>query len=432
MAASPLGLAQRLPFYYGWLIVGAQFMAVMATAGPTTWAFGVFAGPMEAELGWGRGTLFGAVTVRMIIGVGLMPFMSRLMDKPRWPALVMVSTSVAYAVSLMLVATVQTVTQYYLVLGVLGGLSAAGASGGLYQAIVPKWFIRKRGRAVAFGSMGSSLAALTSPLYVGLFVDSFGWRSAWLLTGVVMFVVMVPIATLVRRQPEDVGLLPDGAVVEAPSAAARAAPSGDVSFTVGQALRSPTTWFLIAATVLISGSLQGLGSSWINHYQDSGLSKESARLSVSADGIFAIGGRIAWGLASERVHIRHVFLFACVVTGLPLILLTNVTSLPMAMLYSALAGLTLGGYVSIQALIWADYYGRRNLGAIRAYFATPSLYAAAAGPWWIAMLHDSTGGYQSAYWVMLGGWLAAAGLVYVARPLRNTEPSSAPKISAGP
>ena len=130
MAITPPGLAQRLPFYYGWLIVGAQFMAVMATAGPTTWAFGVFAVPMEEELGWGRGTLFGAVTVRMIIGVGLMPFMSRLMDKPRWPALVMVSTSVAYAVSLMLVATVQTVTQYYLVLGVLGGLSAAGASGG--------------------------------------------------------------------------------------------------------------------------------------------------------------------------------------------------------------------------------------------------------------------------------------------------------------
>ncbi len=430
MTVTPPGLAQRLPFYYGWLIVGAQFMAVMATAGPTTWAFGVFAVPMEEELGWGRGTLFGAVTVRMIIGVGLMPFMSRLMDKPRWPALVMVSTSVAYAVSLMLVATVQTVSQYYLVVGVLGGLSAAGASGGLYQAIVPKWFIRKRGRAVAFGSMGSSLAALTSPLYVGLFVDSFGWRSAWLLTGALMFVLMVPLATLVRRQPEDIGLLPDGEAAVAPSAAAGPAPAREVSFSVGQALRSPTTWFLVAATVLISGSLQGLGSSWINHYQDSGLSKESARLAVSVYGMFAIGGRIAWGLASERVHIRRVFLFACVVTGLPLILLTNVTTLPMAMLYSAIAGLTLGGYVSIQALIWADYFGRRNLGAIRAYFATPSLYAAAAGPWWIAMLHDSSGGYQSAYWIMLVGWLAAAGLVYVARPLSVAQPAPQPNVPA--
>ena len=430
MAASPSRLAQRLPFYYGWLIVGAQFIAVMATAGPTSWAFGVFAIPMEEGLGWSRGTLFGGIAVRMLIGVALMPFMSRLMDKPRWPVLIMVLTSIAYAVSLMLTATVQTVTQYYLVVGLLGGLSAAGAGGGLYQAIVPKWFITKRGRAVAFGSMGSSLAALTSPLYVGFFVDSFGWRQAWFLTGILMFVLMVPMALLVRRQPEDIGLLPDGEPQPAPSASRRPAASRDVSFTVAQALRSPTTWLLVAATVLISGSLQGLGSSWINHYQDSGLSKESARLAVSVYGFFAIMGRISWGLMSERIHIRKVFFFACVVTGLPLILLANVDNLAMAMAYSALAGLTLGGFVSIQALIWADYFGRRNLGAIRAYFATPALYAAAAGPWWIAIARDAFGGYQWPYAIMTVGWLAAAGLVYLARPLRVPQAESVPEASA--
>ncbi len=157
-------LAKKLPFYYGWLIVGAQFTAVMATAGPTTWAFGIFAIPMEEELGWSRGTLFGGITVRMVIGVALMPLASRLMDNPKWPLLIMLSTSILYAVSLMMVALVDTVFQYYLVTGVLGGLSAAGASGGLYQALTPKWFVSKRGRAVAFGNMGSSLAALTSPL----------------------------------------------------------------------------------------------------------------------------------------------------------------------------------------------------------------------------------------------------------------------------
>ena len=429
--SAPSALAQRLPFFYGWIIVGAQFIAVMATAGPTTWAFGVFAVPMEQELGWSRGTLFGAVALRMLIGVGLMPFASRLMDTPRWPMIIMLVTSVMYAVSLMLVAVVQTVAQYYLVFAVLGGLSAAGASGGLYQALVPKWFIRKRGRAVALGSMGSSLAALTSPLYIGFFVDVFEWRMAWLLTGGIMFIVMTPLALLIRRQPEDIGLLPDGQGAPRPAANQPQAPSRDVSFSVGEALRSPTTWLLVAATIIISGSLQGLGSSWLNHYEDSGLSKEAARLAVSTYGLFAIGGRIIWGLISERVHIRHVFLFACVVTGLPLLLLVNVSTLPAAMLYSAAAGLTLGGYVSVQALIWADYFGRRNLGAIRAYFATPSLYAAAAGPWWIAFVHDNLGGYDWAYWIMLIGWLSAAALVYLARPLRKKTPADQAPAAAG-
>ena len=411
-------LAKKLPFYYGWLIVGAQFTAVMATAGPTTWAFGIFAIPMEEELGWSRGTLFGGITVRMVIGVALMPLASRLMDNPKWPLLIMLSTSILYAVSLMLVALVDTVFQYYLVTGVLGGLSAAGASGGLYQALTPKWFVSKRGRAVAFGTMGSSLAALTSPLYVGFFVDSFGWRPAWLLTGVIMFFVMVPFALIVRRQPEDIGLLPDGVPETQKSEKTKFSIKTDISFTVAQAFKSPTTWFLVVATVLISGSLQGLGSTWINNYKDSGLSDESARIAVSTYGFFAILGRITWGLLSEKIHIRKVFLFACLTTGIPLLLLMQVDSLFGAMLYASLAGLTLGGYVSVQPLIWADFFGRKNLGAIRAYFATPSLYAAAAGPWWIAVVYDNLGSYNLAYWIMFFGWLLAATLVYIAKPLK--------------
>ena len=411
-------LAKKLPFYYGWLIVGAQFTAVMATAGPTTWAFGIFAIPMEEELGWSRGTLFGGITVRMVIGVALMPLASRLMDNPKWPLLIMLSTSILYAVSLMLVALVDTVFQYYLVTGVLGGLSAAGASGGLYQALTPKWFVSKRGRAVAFGTMGSSLAALTSPLYVGFFVDSFGWRPAWFLTGVIMFFVMVPFALIVRRQPEDIGLLPDGVSETQESRKTKLVTKTDISFTVAQAFKSPTTWFLVVATVLISGSLQGLGSTWINNYKDSGLSDESARIAVSTYGFFAILGRITWGLLSEKIHIRKVFLFACLTTGIPLLLLMQVDSLFGAMLYASLAGLTLGGYVSVQPLIWADFFGRKNLGAIRAYFATPSLYAAAAGPWWIAVVYDNLGSYNLAYWIMFFGWLLAATLVYIAKPLK--------------
>ena len=446
---------KRLPFYYGWLMVAAQFMAVMATAGPTTWAFGLFAVSMEEELGWTRGSLFGALTVRMVIGVALMPIMSRLMDNPRWPLLIMLSTSVIYTGSLMLMARVGSELEYYLVFGVIGGLSAAGAGGQLYQAIIPKWFIRRRGRAVAFGSMGSSLGALTAPIYIGFFVEALGWREAWFITGVIMFVLMVPLTLLVRRQPEDIGLLPDGDLPDgdlltanAPQTAAGAATPGQASapplrrpaprraateesFTVREALRSRTTWLLVLATVLLSGSLQGLGSSWINHYIDVGLSRESAAAAVSTYGFFAILGRISWGLIAERMHIRKLFLIACVITALPLVLLVNVTNLPTAMLYAAVAGLTLGGYVAVQALIWANYFGRRHLGAIRGTFATPSLVAASVGPWWIAFVHDTQGSYTWAYWAMFIGWIAAFGLVFLARPLRKA-PAPTPSPATAP
>ena len=206
--AQPPTWARRLPFYYGWLLVIGQFNAALINIGP--WSFPLFAVGMEEDLGWSRSALYGTMTVRMLLGFVLMPFTSRLMDSQRWPRIIMFGSSVIFGLTLIAVSRVTSLLEFYLVYGVIGGIGASGAAGGLYQALIPKWFVRKRGRATAYASMGSAASALLSPLYIVLFIDLFGWRTSWVLMGIIMFIIVAPFTLLVRRAPEDLGLLPDG------------------------------------------------------------------------------------------------------------------------------------------------------------------------------------------------------------------------------
>jgi len=427
--------ARRLPFFYGWLIVAGQFLTTAATAGPTVWAFGLFAVPMGNDLGWSRSTIYGVLSLRLVIGILLLPLTSRLMDHPKWPRIVMVASSAVFAATTIALVRVSSVVEYYVVFGVIGGLSSAGASGLLYQALVPKWFIRKRGIAVSIGTLGSSVAAFISPLLVRPAVDAYGWRTTWLLTGIVMMVLMVPISALTRRSPEDLGLTPDGAPPEQSTAAAGARAQRmrqEHSFTVREVVRKPTTWLLVGATILAAPSLQGLATSWYPHYIDNGISAEGATLAVSMYGAFAIAGRLIWGNMGDRYHIRTIMVVLSAGTGLTLLFLLFAVSSPVtAMIYSAMSGVTLGGYVATNPLIWSNYFGRRYLGAIRGAFAPYALLVAAASPFLIAFIHDTTGTYTLAFWLIFAFWMIAALLVWLARPLAAPKAEPAKGSVAG-
>ncbi len=436
--AQPPTWARRLPFYYGWLLVIGQFNAALINIGP--WTFPLFAMGMEEDLGWSRSALFGSMTVRMLLGFVLMPFTSRLMDSQRWPRVIMFGSALIFGLTLIAVSRVTSLWEFYLVYGVIGGIGAAGASGGLYQALIPKWFIRKRGRATAYGSMGSAASALLSPIYVVLFIDLFGWRTTWVLMGIIMFIIVAPFTLLVRRAPEDIGLLPDGdkpepddpgeetpdGTTEQPSAPPQRRPRAadtEHSYTVREALRYRTTYLLILASIVTSQSTVGLGSTYFPYFIDVGVPERAAALAVSVYGGFAIAGRIIWGNLADKIHIRHLMLILCMATGLTLGLMIRVDTTLLAFVYTSLSGLTLGGYVAVNQLVWPNYYGRHHIGAIRGTFGVVSRWSTAGGPFLAAFIFDVWGDYDPAFFIMFIGWMLAVALFYFARPLKPRTPA---------
>ena len=114
---------------------------------------------------------------------------------------------------------------------------------------VLKWFVRNRGKAVAYVGLGIPVGALLFIPLTQVLINEIGWRGAWIVLAIIGIVVIVPLAAIfVRRQPEDVGLVPDG---DTPDVGKDGDGSGvravvdEVSWTVREAVRTTTLWRLV-------------------------------------------------------------------------------------------------------------------------------------------------------------------------------------------
>ena len=434
MSSSTAGAARR-GFYYGWLIVAGYLLAGVAGSGAMLWGFQVFVTPMSDELGWSRGTIYSVTLFRTLLVGALIVVLARLMDRRRWPPIVMTVSSVVLGLSVMALSLVNAYWQYFLFSVVLGSVGFAGAGGQLYQALVPKWFVRLRGKAIAFGSAGTAIGAFVYPTLADITIDAYGWRTAWVVIGVISLALLTPISLLIRRSPEDLGLLPDGDSAEQAEArradAAQRGVAEEHSFRPSEVLRYRTTWFIVLATMLAAPTMIGLTSNWAVHFQSIGFTRSEAATVVSTYGAASLVSRVLWGYFLDRHHVRGVAVVHAGLTACTILFLLLVDTFAVAIAYGAVQGLVLGGYLAIQPLIWSNFFGRAHLGAIRGAFAPFQTAVAAAAPFVIAASADAFDSYRPAFFALLVFWLLALGFMYGARPLPRPEQAEAVKAGGG-
>jgi MFS family permease len=392
---------------------------------------------MLDEFEWSRSTLFGALTVRMLVAGALSPITGRLADTERWPKLMMVAGGTIFAASLMAVSLVQTVTQYLLIFGVAGGVGTAAGSGLIRQAVVAKWFVRKRGRAMAVGTMGMGMGAFIYPVVTFALIQALGWRTAWVIVGLAAWVQLVPFALLTIRQPEDVGLLPDGDTPEEVAARRAARESGqarnsrpdaseEYSYTLREAVRTKTVWLLATSTTFIGFTVGGgFATTWVPRFQDVGIDPAIAATALATYGAGSVLSRFVWGYFADRYHVRSVLIVQMLLTSMMVIFMLQVRSAPIALIWSGFQGVIWGGYIGLNPLILPNYFGRQHIGTIRGAFTPLRSAAAAAGPLAIAWMFDITGSYDRPYFFVFVVWLLGALFMYLAKPVKPPERTTA-------
>ena len=195
-------------FYYGWVIVGVVAVASFAQSAEAMPVLGVFLKPITEEFGWSRSLFTGALTIGTLLGgvlaIGIGPMIDRYGG--RW-ILTIAITIVGTA--LILTSRINALWQFYL-LQIMARMVGMGVVMLAIQVAIPKWFIAKRGRAVAIGQVGLTFGNVVTPLYAQLLVRVADWRAAAATAGAVMLALSIlPTAILLRRSPEDMGLLPD-------------------------------------------------------------------------------------------------------------------------------------------------------------------------------------------------------------------------------
>jgi len=447
--------ARRRPrVFYGWWIVLCSWVGDFFSLGISFYSFSLFIKPMSEELGWSRGALSFALTLRSLLNIALGPVVGRILD--RWgPRFLMAGGALAAGTALLLLSQVHGILSFYLIFGLLWSLGFGTMSGLVTTTVVSKWFARRRGRAVAIAATGISIGGITLTQLTAFLLAHYHWRTAWIVLGLLLMVVIVPLALLImRRQPEDMGLRPDG---DQSAAERQASPSRAVSgpgssarrgrwrwrlptrpkqeerdWTLREAVRTPTAWLLVVASNLSGLSISTLTLHQVPLLQDRGLSVATAATVVTFFAVGSLTAKIVWGLAAELVPLRYLatlnFLGAAAAMGL----LFNVHSATAAFAYGAIAGVTMGAMPVVQNLLWPEYFGRAALGTIRGAFAPIGALSSGFGPYLGGALFDVTGSYSIALIIMIGATSTAAVLMFLARPPRVPKPVATASPATAP
>ncbi len=409
----------RPPIFYGWVVVAAAFTAQFIAVGVQTSVSAVFAPQMLDEFGWSRTAFFFADTagqvVLMIVGLLLGPRVDRFGSRP-----IMLLGVVICVPALVYMSQVDSYWEYFIVRGVFV-ITGASMAGFLVASVtVSKWFVTKRGQALGWTSMGVSMAGIVWPsLTQWAFIEPLGWRTSWIVLAAISLAVLVPVSLLMRRRPEDYGMVPDGGETQVSSAQHQAAERDfATSLTRREAVRSSAFYMIV---VIFGVSVVGIFAILLHgvlFLGEHGFSAGVAALLVAVMSIFSGATKPPWGWALDRFDSRMVgsVSFAIAAAGFVLVVLAADTE--SAWLVGGafvVMGIGIGGNIPIQEMIWAEYFGRRYLGAVRSLGFPVAMGISAATPVAVALYADLVGSYDGAFYTCAGLWAASALLCLLLR-----------------
>ena len=333
--------------------------------------------------------------------------------------------SIAAGVTLIATSTVNSIWQFYLIYGILFGLASTIMGGHVVEpALVAKWFIRHRGRAMAIGTMGISAGGVIIAPWAGWLVGTLGWRTAWIALGITILVFLtLPAMLFVRRSPEDSGLLPDGSQLANSSSTSQpgqlnpsASDVPEYPWTLREAVRTKALWLLLTVNMFGLIGLMPVIMHQVAYIQDKGFNLVDATTLATTVAFFAMIAKLPWGYWTEKYSLRLLISVCGVTSGLSIILLVISEGMPGLYLYAITHGLTMGGFPTIMNVAWASFFGRQNSGAIRGAITPPITFMGFLSPAVAGWMWDRSGNYDLAFMCFAASWVIAGLIMYFTNP----------------
>jgi MFS family permease len=384
-------------FYYGWVMLGAVSITEVVSWGILYYAFSVFVAPMQAEFGWSPVAITGAFSLSLLCsGLAAVP-VGRWIDH-HGPRVLMTVGSILGSLLLVAWSSVTSLWALYLILASIGVVSAMV----LYEpafAIVATWFRSKRGRALRvltfFGAWASFLFIPLSTWLVGM----LGWRQALLaLAGILATITILPHALLLRRRPEDLGMLPDGVPVTAGDMPR--IPTAERNVTMHSVLREPRFWSLSFAFAVSTFSGVALTVHIIPFLVGQGHSASFAATIAGLFGLMSLAGRLLIGPLGERFPRQRVAAGLMAMQSAGLVVLVLAPTEVGALGYIALFGAGTGTMTIMRAVLLAERYGAAHYGSISGAQHAVLTGAATLAPIGAGLIATLLGGYPGLFWTL--------------------------------
>ena len=274
---------------------------------------------------------------------------------------------------------------------------------------------------VFFGGM---LGIIIVAPVVQLVISTWCCRAAWVMLGGLMFtLVVLPTALVIRRQPEDLGLLVDGALLEqsfiddTPTSISHDLPprDGEAEWPLRHVLRTPSYWLLLLSLFAVSIASAGVILHLVPYLTQQGLSSGSAVTIISVFSASGAAATLVVGFLSERMSPRLMIFLGYLLAATAMGVLVIADNLAEAYLFAVLQGAASSGINVLAPILLASYYGRRSMGSIFGITRAGQVIGFALGALISGVVYDSTGSYQDAFFLFVLISVASSLLILVAR-----------------
>lgn len=413
----------RPKIYYGHWLVVAALTAQFASVGSSNYVPAVFLKPMTQDLGWTRADFTVARTLGQFVMAFAGLFIGAQVDRHGGRRLMLIGTTIL-VVALAAHARINALWQWTVLDGVVLAVGAALTSNLVVNVTLARWFVDRRGRALSLASMGVSLAGIIYPPATTYAVDTIGWRATWVVLAVVAAGILYPTSMAMRRAPEDFGLHPDGRsnAEIAEGAGQSATTEFATSLTRGQALRTPAFYLLVFAFGLGGLAIGVPLLQGIPFMTDAGYSRQVASYMIVLTSIPSALTKPMWGYYADRAAPQKLAAIGFLLNGIAIgAIVVTVHAHATYLVYASwlLLGFGWGGMIPLQEIVWAAYFGRRYLGAVRSAGLPMALILQAGGPLAASFYFDAVGDYNGALLAVAVLGVMAAGMVLLPRNPRT-------------
>jgi len=400
----PLTRTGKAGFFYGYVIVAFAFI-IMTVAGGTLFTFGVFFKPLLAEFGWTRAATSGAFSLFMIVHGGLYIITGRLTDRVG-PRVVLSGCGFFLGLGYVLMSQTSAIWHLYLSYGVV---AAIGMSAALIPvaSTVARWFVRRRGVMTGIALSGVGVGTMVMPPVAIWLISSYGWRTSYEVMGLMALVIIIAAAQFLKRDPAQVGQLPDGRN-EVPEESLNLEVGG---FSFQQVVCTRQFWLICVAYFGLGLFMQSIMVHIVPHIIELGIPAAAAANVLVVIGGLSIAGRLFMGSAGDRIGNRSVLVIGFALAAAALAWLLVAGEMWMLYLFAIIFGVAYGSIAVVESPLVADLFGLSSHGVILGWVSFIIALGSAVGPVLSGYIFDVTGSYNLAF--LICAVAGATGLISI-------------------
>ena len=427
----------RTPIYYGWIVLFTGALGAFAAVSIAGAVLGGLQSLISADTGWSRASIGFTASAGVWTSGVVAPLLGPYADRygPRW---LMPLGTIFLGLCMVALGGVNAIWQFFIIAVLARAIGQPLFIGLLPRTMAVNFFQRRRNIALAFTSLVRPVASAINIQVILAIAASKGWRAGFRYLGFVTLVLTIPIFLVVRRRPEDIGLLPDGdkpdgasrystAPATADSSLRPTQPTAQISadWTARQAMGTTAFWLVSFSTFLVLAAASGIGFNMVPYFiETGGLSVTQAATVLSASTLLSLCN-LGWGFLADRFSPRTITLCGYLTTLGTLFYMFMVNNLASAWIFGVTWGVFSSASDALVSMIMAQYYGRSSYGTIMGALRPFEAAGLGVGQSLGALIYDFTGSYRALIVISVVFYVTAAVLIFLARPpsARRATPS---------